>query len=62
VADIQSKLDEYRAVLKTLADAAREAADPSLSPDARLEKARLMRPLWQRFDGLKSEIDCMIGV
>jgi hypothetical protein len=61
VADITNLFAEYRAVLAMLADAAREASDPSLSAEQRLERARLMRPLRQRYDGVLAEIDRLIG-
>ena len=48
---------EYRTAVGVLQKAMAEAANPALSPMARIEQVRSLRPLWARHDELRHKIE-----
>jgi len=60
--EVQHDIEEYKAVVNALAPMINEAADPALSPDERMEKIRLMKPLFARHDELLANIKAAAGI
>lgn len=59
--DVQHDIEELKAVLHELAAMAKDAADPGITPAERIEKIRLMKPLWERHDDLLARIKEVAG-